>query len=255
LPLSYPKLLTFNEDHSHAPVHFLYAPQNKKHQKLLTRLENIVIIDDEVTTGRTIKNLQQQLKLLFPNAEQTSLCIVKWDSKNTTIKDKQIKALQYPQFILPPNTKLVQNFLAKTNKMMQTDLNLSANNYGRFGSKRFNLKKIDLNMADFKGKKILVVGTGEFNYAAYWLASKMTKKSDVYVQSTTRSPIKISGIIKSKLIFKDNYDKNLTAFLYNVADKIYDVIILMAETEPGSIDSTLIKSLNKISKQVIPIYC
>jgi len=255
LSLPYPKLLTFKEDHSHAPVHFIYAPQKIKHQKLLAKLENIVIIDDEVTTGRTIKNIQKELKKIFPKAKQTSICIVKWDINNKTTKNKQIKALQYPKFVIPPATNVVHNIIDKTNQMMETNLNLNVNNYGRFGSKIFNIKNINLNLAYFNGKKILVVGTGEFNYAAYWLAYKISKNADVYVQSTTRSPIKISGIIKSKLIFKDNYDKSMTAYLYNVSDKMYDVIFIMAETEPGSIDGNLIKSLNKSSDQVIPIYC
>jgi len=253
--LPHTKLLTFNEDHSHAPVHFIYKPQKKNQQKLLESLENILIIDDEVTTGRTIENLKNQLITLFPNVKQTCLCIVKWHIKNNTKKDKHTKALQHPQFISPPTTKLVQNFIEKTNKKKQVNVNLSVNNYGRFGSNRFHLKNIKLKIQEFIGKKVLVVGTGEFNYSAFWLASKIAKKCDVYVQSTTRSPIKISGIIRSKLTFKDNYDNRTTAYLYNVADKKYDTIIILAETQPDSIDYQLIKSLNKISRKVITIYC
>jgi hypoxanthine phosphoribosyltransferase len=256
MDLSYPKLLTFNEDHSHAPVHFIYEPQNKSYKKLLSVVENILIIDDEVTTGRTIENLKEQLKNIFPHAKQNSICIVRWNLKNLTNLNVQTKALQYPEFILPPKgSKVVKNLKTKTKLNIVDNVKPAINNYGRYGSKRFNINNLDLDISKFKNKKILVVGTGEFNYAAFWLASKISKKSDVYVQSTTRSPIKVSGIIKSKLIFKDNYDKNMTAYLYNVADKRYDVIIIMAETNPGSIDSSLIKALKKSANHVIPIYC
>jgi pyrimidine operon attenuation protein/uracil phosphoribosyltransferase len=255
LKLPFEKLLTFNEDHSHAPIHHIYAPQQTKHKILLSKIKNILIIDDEVTTGRTIANLEKQLVSMFPKVKVSSLCIVKWDVKNKLDIKGNIKALEYPQFFLSPKTKVVHNYSSIKNEELSIIKNVSFNKFGRFCSDKFILKNININVEEYKGKKVLVLGTGEFNYAAFWFAYKISKNADVFVQSTTRSPIKISGIIKSKLIFKDNYDPNITSYLYNVSDKKYDLIIIFAETQPGSLDKSLIKSLKQVAKKVIQIFC
>ena len=255
LKLPFEKLLTFNEDHSHAPVHYIYAPQQAKHKIALSKIRNILIIDDEVTTGRTIENLKKQLVSIFPNANVSSLCIVKWEVKNNLDINQNIKALEYPQFFLPPKTKVVHNYSSIKKKELSLISNVHINKYGRFCSDKFILKNINLNVEDYKNKKVLVLGTGEFNYVAFCFANKIAKKADVYVQSTTRSPIKVSGIIKSKIIFRDNYDASITSYLYNVSDKKYDLIIIFAETQPGSLDESLIKSLKLVTKKVIQIFC
>lgn len=255
LKLPFEKLLTFNEEHSHAPLHYIYAPQQAKHKIILSKIKHILIIDDEVTTGRTIENLKKQLVSIFPRVQVSSMCIVKWEVKNNLNINQNIKALEYPQFFLPPKTKVVHNYTSFKKEELSIIKNVGINKFGRFCSDKFILKNINLNVEEYKGKKVLVLGTGEFNYVAFWYANKISKKADVYVQSTTRSPIKISGIIKSKIIFKDNYDPSITSYLYNVSDKKYDLIILFAETQPGSMDKSLIKSLNQVTKKVIQIFC
>ena len=63
--LSYPRLVEFHEEHSHATAHILYDINNPELKKILLNAENIVLVDDEISTGKTLVNIIQQLKNLF----------------------------------------------------------------------------------------------------------------------------------------------------------------------------------------------
>jgi pyrimidine operon attenuation protein/uracil phosphoribosyltransferase len=48
-------LIEFEEVHSHATEQYLYAPKSKKFD--LNKITHIIIVDDEITTGKTIESL------------------------------------------------------------------------------------------------------------------------------------------------------------------------------------------------------
>jgi len=52
----------FKEEHSHAPSQILYCPDKENLKEILINAKNIVLIDDEITTGKTIKNIIDTLK-------------------------------------------------------------------------------------------------------------------------------------------------------------------------------------------------
>jgi hypothetical protein len=54
----------------------------------------------------------------------------------------------------------------------------------------------------------------------------------VHYQSTTRSPILVGEDIHSALEFIDNYHDEMPNYVYNVADKKYDRILIGYETRP-----------------------
>jgi hypothetical protein len=256
LQLNAKRLFNFEETHSHDINQILYEPQILDHKDFLLNAKTIIIVDDEVTTGKTIMNLAHQFKALIPGVKIIPLTIVKW---NNQFKNNKIFCLHKASFEYLPENDYEKNGIKKNNKKVIKHIGrdeMVINKFGRFSARKFIIDKSMLP-SDYKAwrsKKILVLGTGEFNYMAYKIASLLDKKNDVFIQSTTRSPVKISGIINSKITFKDNYNPKLTSYLYNVVDKNYDIILMLAETLPDSIDPKLVDKLKSISKKVIQIY-
>src|SRR5690606_33016207 len=120
--------------------------------------------------------------------------------------------------------------------------------FGRTGlSQRISIKNEFLKMLENEINpvdKILIVGTGEFMHITYLVGSELDRREyDVYIQSSTRSPIMEWGGIKNKISFNDNYNEGIANYLYNVKSGQYDKIFIFHET-------TACESLKHFSKLV-----
>lgn len=82
-----------------------------------------------------------------------------------------------------------------------------------------------------KGKRTLVIGTGEFMYIPMKIASYMG--DGILYQSTTRSPIYQTNheyyLVQQKFIFESPENVGITNFLYNIEPNQYDEIFLFIE--------------------------
>jgi hypoxanthine-guanine phosphoribosyltransferase len=224
-------LLSFQEEHSHAPSHILYYPRDENLKNKLNIIKRIVLVDDEVSTGKTAYNLIDKLKEIFPNVKKYSVVsLVNW-SKNK-YSDIEFKSLCNGHFEFRSNGIDIQNNIKSISDNSNNLDNIIPYNFGRYGTQKkeydFN-KIIDIN--NLKNKKVLVLGTSEFMYVPYLLALFLENNHiQTHYQGTTRSPINLEGNITHILKFKDNYSENIDNFLYNVLDKDYDKIIVCYET-------------------------
>lgn len=251
----------FFEEHCHAPSHIFYKPENKKILSMINEIENIILIDDEVTTGNTANNMIQELKKILPNAKNFYLTTILNFQGQKKYKDFKSIYLYKGDFKFQWN----ENIEIESNKFKSiSDKNIylddilkSKNNKARFGinkkekinlNKYFNLKEIK----NMKNKKVLILGTSEFMYIPYLFAKELEKKGiNIKFQATTRSPANIDNALKSMINFKDNYFENIDNFLYNVIDKKYDYIYIIHETQKLPKEYNLKKILNNNLKKTI----
>jgi hypothetical protein len=83
------------------------------------------------------------------------------------------------------------------------------------------------------GERVLVLGSGEFAHPPFCLARRLEERGwDVRFQSTTRSPLVGGGELGGVLEFADNTGDDMPNFLYNVADRSYDRVLIGYETRP-----------------------
>jgi adenine/guanine phosphoribosyltransferase-like PRPP-binding protein len=230
------KLFEFYEEHCHAPSHVFYKPEDKQMLKIINEAFNIILIDDEVTTGKTANNMINELKKILPTAENFILgTILNWTKEE--FENYEIISLYKDSFTFEEN----KNF--KTNEIYQSipksisyldEEKVLIKNYGRLGIRKIDYSKIfekQIEKEKYKNKKILVLGTSEFMYIPYLLAKYMEQQGiEVYYQVTTRSPANIDRDIESRILFKDNYFENIDNFLYNIENKNYDNVIICLET-------------------------
>ncbi|WMJ79898.1 phosphoribosyltransferase family protein [Clostridium sp. MB40-C1] len=77
----------FEEEHSHATSHFCYPLESE----FLSEFERIVLIDDEITTGKTALNLIRAINKRYPIKEYVVASILDWRTENCIKKYDQIE--------------------------------------------------------------------------------------------------------------------------------------------------------------------
>jgi hypoxanthine phosphoribosyltransferase len=221
----------FYEEHCHAPSHIFYKPESQEIVDILNSAFNIILVDDEVSTGNTANNLVKELKKVLPNVKKYYLVTYLDWMKSSFDSFENISLYKGSFEFNYKDIEVEQNIISEARDKRDLD-SIIPYNFGRFGVKSLDIdySKI-VDYSKFINKKVLILGTGEFMYQPYLLALYLEQNGvDSYFQATTRSPVNIDRAIKSKIAFKDNYFENIDNFLYNVVDKDYDKIIICYET-------------------------
>ncbi|MEH7075470.1 phosphoribosyltransferase family protein [Neobacillus drentensis] len=276
--------ITFEEEHSHATSHRCYIPL-----EMIQNKREIVLVDDELTSGKTALNIIQSIQNRFPRRNYTIVSILDWRSKEDknrfnqleqqlgikinvvsllsgNIKVNQVREIEErptiaerivsvdsfvewidlspifsitPYIAINPNNKTA--YIKETGRFGLTS---GENNYlhqkASAAANILNQKRT--------GKRTLCLGTGEFMYLPMKLASKMG--SDVYYQSTTRSPIFIENKFgygaKFGVSFSNPEDLSITHYVYNIPSGYYDEIFIFIERKVDL--ENLQPLLNKLAK-------
>lgn len=235
--------LSFKEHHSHAPDHWLHLPNNEIHRRILENTGRLVLVDDEHTTGKTALGLVNEIKRQLPNLSELAIvCLTNFMKADARIDlERQIGlpvsfvSLLEGDLTFSANKNLA--FPSQNTTCSSRQPPTLSRNFGRTGiskllhitpksiSSRFNLNPQD---------KILILGTGEFQFPAFkWAESLMTSGFDsVSFQATTRTPLLIDSEIKSGRTFDDVYGEASSNYLYNFTKDDYDRVIVLHETDP-----------------------
>ena len=254
--------LDFLEEHSHATNHNLYFNKMKN----LKSGEEIILVDDEVTTANTCINLIKKIHELYPKSKYTICSILNWVEGDNLIRIKKLEEelncsiefvyLFSGDFNFKLNDLKLNNNKEKYKKDQYKNENIQVNyidldmdDYigekkylkytGRFGINKEDQEKLK-NIVKRESKKIkienkesevLFLGTEEFMYIPMMFAKYCD--GDIYYYSTTRSPIidieKEDYPIQSKFELKSFYNKNVQNYLYNIDKKDYNECFLFVE--------------------------
>ncbi len=212
-----PVLLQIDEIHSHAVTQILYL-LNEELRCHASRISRLVLIDDEVSTGRTLRVLA---KCLLPHLHTLQdiifVTIAEWLSPADR---RRIEQLPVPVRII----SLVQgslHFEVRNGFKPQLPRDVDKDLY--HGRSREDLGRLGMIMPykswltqdhlpyalpdSFPPPNgaggLAVIGTGEHLFEPFLFAEHLEQRGyDVMFQSTTRSPILIGGAIQRKLEFR-----------------------------------------------------
>jgi hypothetical protein len=250
-----PILFTFNENHSHASTHYVYYPDDTRHQEILKNAANIVLVDDEYTTGNTLLNIISSFKKASISPLFIASSILDWtENSNQELLPKRVSLVKGKFSFSAKKVNQISTFISEVKEnILHREL---CNSYGRLGCEKIELDfKKKLEILPKLNERVLVLGTGEFMNVAFELARFLQPiASEVLLQSTTRSPILLGNDVKSVLSFKDNYGEKIDNFLYNVADKSYDHIYVCYETNNLPDSHNLNEQLRKIAPIVTTLF-
>lgn len=258
--------ITFEEEHSHATSHRCYIPIS-----MIQNEREIILVDDEMTTGKTAINIIKSIHSQFPRKEYTVVSILDWRSEENKQRFTQLeKTLGIKINIVSLiGGNVVVNEISKLQEHeVQRDYfdpkeplieilslssffesaNVAANNKtpliketGRFGiESRDNLdlhQKIQNASSELRqhrtGIRTLCLGTGEFMYIPMKLAAEMG--SNIFYQSSTRSPIFTQDIngygARHRISFPNPEDQDVAHFVYNIPPGEYDELFVFIERE------------------------
>ncbi len=288
--------VTFEEEHSHATSHRVYCEQPEK----LLQAKRIVLIDDEITTGNTVVNIIETLRQKFPNVKHYSvLSILDWRSAQQQVyftdmekqwdvtidfvtmmgghfscdgephlssKQVEVTTQEAPLTLLSIKEAIEQKcyrsiaengieneapyMLATGRFMLTTEQHVEQKNTLKSIARQLKKRRTD--------GPALVIGTGEFLYVPMQLASYLGE--DVYVQSTTRSPIycaqETGYTITEKIAFESPENNGVENYLYNVQSHPYSELFLVVERIANKeVVARVVHALQTVSNAKIYVVC
>ncbi|WP_006788575.1 phosphoribosyltransferase domain-containing protein [Thiorhodospira sibirica] len=243
------KCLLFEESHSHAPRLFLHLPPRAETMALLQAARQVVLMDDELSTGNTFINLVERLRAVMPVLTQVHLATI------ADFTGRECRAVLAERmgcacsigallrgawrFAYRPSDSLASFCVPSAAQCaVGAEVWLDDTGYGRLG--RDACVSLPRALVErLAGESIeggtLVLGTGEFMHTAFVLGQALEACGvDVRVQSTTRSPILKWGAVRHILPVPDPYGEDIPNFIYNVHPGQYARVLICHETPPNA---------------------
>lgn len=238
--ISNDKAIAFEESHSHAPTQFIHLEEKD--------FEQVILIDDELSTGNTFMNFEKILKENLPNLSRIIWgCLTdfrKEDVKNNQKDPNDVISLLKGQWSFewtnkPEPLHSIENLNKISHKDVHSLLRYSAMNTK---NNQFLIKDEIKEIMKLKGK-VLIIGTGEFMPLPYEVANLLQQNdpnNEIYFQATTRSPADMKGFSWEI----DHYLEGVPQFLYNYNRNDYDHVILFVENKPNEISNKMAQDLD-----------
>ncbi|PFE04807.1 adenine/guanine phosphoribosyltransferase [Bacillus cereus] len=257
-------VITFEEEHSHATSHRCYVDKSYFQNE-----QPIVLVDDEITTGKTALNIIRSIQEKFPRKEYIVASLLDWRSdahrKQFTELEQELDITIHVISLLSGSIDVIGSPIASSSshgemidKSIESKIkkhilpcptlpytsvhhDISYINYtGRFGISSDDqnyihsfARKIGYDLKKKrKGKQTLCLGTGEFMYLPMRIAAEMG--TNISYQSTTRSPIHpyaddLQYAIHNRFSYESPENKAVTNYFYNIQPGDYDEVFLFIE--------------------------
>lgn len=252
--------IEFLEEHSHAAEQTLITENLKQY---FSDTDTIIFVDDELSTGKTMRNILSQLKTAYPELNEKTLVIAslinRLDATNTELMAKehiiceslvQIENVDYTDIVLPMlyDIKPAKPVSREKNTIYRT---IMSNPYPaidpRIGTDIYAYDELCEKLTDVilryaqqsLSKKIMIIGTEECMYPAIMIGKHLENIGySVKTHSTTRSPIGImdrpSYPIHNGYMLPSFYDMMRETYLYNVEPAADETVIVVTDAKSPS---------------------
>nr|WP_078055558.1 phosphoribosyltransferase domain-containing protein [Rappaport israeli] len=172
-------LCEFEESHSHASRQLLHLPASPRLSALFQQAQRLVLIDDELSTGRTFQQLHQALQRHLPQPlEQHWLCLTDFCRQGTP--DIQRHSLLQGDWHFTPHPSIADTAPAAAAQSQEAPQIIDSG-CGRTGIDRplhINPEQIAHYAAAHRsGERVLVLGTGEYIHPAALFAQGLAAQS------------------------------------------------------------------------------
>lgn len=256
--------LVFSEEHSHATEQKLVKEDI---DAVVPRIDRIIFIEDEVTTGRTILNIIEILEKLYPDqllfsaasllngmSEENLQVFCKKGIRlhylvktaHDTYSDRANEFAGNGHYYKYKIKEAKDVSILEVKNRMNTQRLVDASMYEKACEDLWNT--VYQMVGNISKKNILVIGTEEFMYPALFVGKKLEELSNkVVCHSTTRSPIVVSlekeYPLHSRYELKSLYDCERITFLYDIGkyDRVFVVTDAPKEETAGV--NTLLNAL------------
>lgn len=238
-----PDVLTFEEAHSHATTQWLHLPTDPEKRGVFLDARHVVIVDDEISTGATALALTRALLPRLPRLERVTVVSLKDFAPDDAYRASPVPVTR---------TSLLRGTVAfapePSWRPELPDVRGGGAHRAPASGERLGVwsgQAAGHEVANVPpGRRVLVLGTGEYMSAAYELATRLERGGAVaFVRATTRSPILPYGPLLERAEFPDNYGEGIPNYLYRSEHEVYDHVIVLSET--GDVASELVRTLQR----------
>lgn len=226
-----PLLLRFDEPHSHAPAHLVYDPG-----PAARAATELVLVDDELSTGTTLQNLAAAWLKLHPHVTRVVLVsLTDWCPRRRELAQAlgvptEFVSLTRGEFSFAPDPAWQPAALPAVVGNGADKTALLPAQSARFGHLTDLPTLTALGLTFQPTDRVLVLGTGEYQYPAFALASQIAPQvASCLWSATTRSPILPGLAIRHTLSFADNVSDGIPNYVYNVDPAAYSRILVSYE--------------------------
>jgi len=213
----------FKEEHSHAPDQLICAPRHGRCRQFFRDARSLVVVDDEITSGRTMEALRGALVAeglpLRRFIAVSLISAVGQDDDSERLQDwRQISLARVSVDVVQLDVPLPGNRLSQG--VTRLERSTGALSWGRVGAERsppLPAKLIDMLLPSLASSpRIALIGSGESMHPAYVLGRALEERGfAVSVQSTTRSPVRIGGAVASSMPCEDPLGSDAGFYLHN----------------------------------------
>jgi hypothetical protein len=226
----------FSETHSHATAHLVHLPSLKEDPaNLLATAKQVIVVDDEATTGKTAAGLIRELKAWRGvggvDFSAWLAVILRWKQEEEGDGCfRGIESIAEGSFTFEAGSDLPASPPANH----RIDTRVTVRRAVRHGTSIPQSIPDEWDVSAKTGQRILVVGNGEFGFQPLLLAEAFEAQgARTWLQATTRSPILEGGAIHHIRKFLALSGEGHAEFLYNVPDEHgYDRVVLCLEDSP-----------------------
>ncbi|MFJ7953781.1 phosphoribosyltransferase family protein [Lysinibacillus sp. NPDC096418] len=289
--------VTFEEEHSHATSHRVYSEQP---ERLLQAKRIVLVDDEITTGNTVVNIIETLRKKFPFVKHYTVLSILDWRSEQQQTVFKRLEdewdltidfisiiggqftsigepTLSSKQVEITTQEAQEMTLLSVKEPIEQKRYRSIAENgventapymlaTGRFvltveqhAEQKNTIKSTAEQLKKLRsGGPALVIGTGEFMYIPMQIATYLGE--DVYVQSTTRSPIYCSGekgyTITEKIAFESPENNGVENYLYNIQSYPYSELFLVVERiADKDVVARVVQALQSVSTAKIYVIC
>lgn len=265
--------LFFSEEHSHATEQKLIKNDI---DNVINKIDRIIFIEDEVTTGKTIRNIIDVMKNKYGNNIMFSVASIINGMNDENIRIYKQLGINLHYLVKTDNAKFEENI--KNIKDDGKCVRLNGHQidyrelvyYSEINARRLvkakeyadacrNLWEICKDALCKDGiNNVLVVGTEEFMYPALFIGKQLENNGKIVKShSTTRSPI-VASIESDYPIFAryelpSVYDDSRQTYLYNVSNYDLVCIITDASKKYNNGINTLVDLFSEYTKNIVVI--
>lgn len=255
------KCIDFREEHSHVVEQRLYYGELERFIEETGNLKQVIFVDDEFTTGNTLRNLAVELFKKFPalaKCDKFAVTIVdRINHKNKKkLKGLGIKVYSLLSFADDNFEKIVKqirvfeplDICLRCNNKYANLIKIHKNNeWGRNARLGFLcslcIEETDLAKSLYeqykeqieKANNILVLGTEEFMSVPIYFAREMeVRMKNVVCHATARTPIGVNNSLKNYPIkqgykIPSFYDSERLSYLYSMGH--YDLVFILTDSK------------------------
>ena len=225
---------SIDEAHSHAVSHLFYQPKDEL-LVAIAQVKRLILVDDEITTGRTIKQLLSNLIEYLPCLEEVIVTsIINLGGQKSLINSADIGLPIRYVSLVDADLSIEKNPKFKPQLPQHADTKLSTSKASSAVGRRGLAMPYVNELNEIKSaNSTIVIADGEHQYIPFLLAEKLEESGvDVVFQSINRSPILPCEVIQNQ--YKIETESNTAEhYLYNYFPENKSVFVVSEHQYEG----------------------